>query len=105
MQIRLSQVFGDQVVDPRPALFVFRAAHEGNLESAGFPSSEKAAYGISKAGQIAITRIHQRTFDQNSRPDILVNSCTPGYEATDMTSHLGTLTMEQGEQIVGSFGP
>lgn len=78
-------------------LFV-KAAHEGNLESAGFPSSEKAAYGISKAGQIAMTRIHQRILDENARPDVLVNSCTPGYVATDMTSHLGTLTPEQGAE-------
>ena len=77
----------------------FRAAKEGNLESLGFPITEKAAYGVSKVGMIAATRIHQRLFDQSSRSDILINSCTPGYVATDMTSHLGTLTPEQGLQF------
>lgn len=41
-------------------------------------------------------RIQQREFDKDSRPDLIVNCAHPGYVDTDMTSHKGPLTIEQG---------
>ena len=70
-----------------------RAAQTGAHESLGFGRS---AYGLSKVALIAATRIQQRQFDKDSRDDLIVNSLCPGYVATDMSSHKGRLTPEQG---------
>lgn len=45
----------------------------------------------------ALSRIQQREFDE-TRPndDILVNHVHPGYVDTDMTSHKGPLTIDEG---------
>ena len=67
-----------------------RAAQNGTHEHLGYPNS---AYGTSKAGLNALTRIFQREFNKDPRPDIIVNALCPGY---DMTSHKGFLTPEQG---------
>ena len=61
----------------------------------GWPNS---AYSTSKIGISALTRIQQRNFEADTRQDIVVNSCHPGYVDTDMTSHKGPLTIEQGNQ-------
>lgn len=58
------------------------------------------AYGMSKVGLTALSRIQQRTFNVDPRPDIIVNSMTPGYCKTDMTSNLGNLTPEQGADTI-----
>ncbi|XP_069191088.1 carbonyl reductase [NADPH] 3 isoform X2 [Procambarus clarkii] len=70
-----------------------KKAKDGTYKEAGWPSS---TYVVSKVGVSALTRIQQRTFDVDSRPDLVVNSCHPGYVDTDMTSHTGRLTIEQG---------
>ncbi|KAA0203611.1 hypothetical protein HAZT_HAZT008227, partial [Hyalella azteca] len=57
---------------------------------------KNSAYGASKVGVSALTRIQQRMLDQDPRDDIVVNHCHPGYVDTDMTSHRGVLTVEQG---------
>ena len=49
-------------------------------------------YGISKLGVIAATRIWAR----EEAPTISVNSCCPGYCATDMSSHKGTRSASDG---------
>ena len=54
------------------------------------------AYGFSKVGLTALTRIQQREFNKDSRPDLVVNALCPGYVDTDMSSHKGHLTIEQG---------
>lgn len=69
------------------------AAQNGEHEKLGWPNS---TYKVSKIGVSAMTRIQQREFDQDSRQDIIVNSVHPGYVDTDMTSHKGPLTIEQG---------
>lgn len=46
----------------------------------------------------ALARIHQCTFDSDSREDLAVNSVHPGYVDTDMTSHKGPLTPDQGAE-------
>lgn len=53
---------------------------------------------MSKVGLTALTRIQQRLFNSDARKDIVVNAVCPGYVATDMSSHKGTLTPDQGAQ-------
>lgn len=44
------------------------------------------AYGMSKVGVTAATRVQQRIFDKDPREDIIVNCCCPGLVATNMSS-------------------
>lgn len=69
------------------------AAAEGKHQDLGWADS---AYVASKIGLSALSRIQHRHFVQDSRPDIVLNYCHPGYVDTDMTSHQGPLTVEQG---------
>jgi carbonyl reductase 1 len=55
-----------------------------------------SAYGMSKVGVTALTRIQQRELDKSGKVDIIVTAVHPGYVATDMTSFKGFLTTEQG---------
>ncbi|XP_063908529.1 carbonyl reductase [NADPH] 1-like [Zophobas morio] len=56
-----------------------------------------SAYVVSKVGLSALTKIQQREFDQeNPNRNISVNSVHPGYVDTDMTSHKGPWSIEQG---------
>jgi len=70
-----------------------KAAQDGNWKELGWGSS---TYAMSKVGLSALTRIQQRAFDADPRSDLVVNSCHPGYVDTDMTSHKGPLTIEEG---------
>lgn len=45
------------------------------------------AYGMSKVGVTAATRVQQRLFNKDSREDIIVNACCPGFVSTNMTNH------------------
>lgn len=54
----------------------------------GWPNT---CYGTSKAAVIALTKILAR-----QEPNIMVNACCPGYCATDMSSHRGKKTAEEG---------
>jgi carbonyl reductase 1 len=54
-------------------------------------------YSFSKVMLIGLTRIQQREFDRDrSKDDIVINSCCPGYVATDLNNHSGILTTAQG---------
>jgi NAD(P)-dependent dehydrogenase (short-subunit alcohol dehydrogenase family) len=53
---------------------------------------------VSKVAVSAVTFIQQRAFDADPREDLVVNTVHPGYVDTDMTSHKGPLTIEQGNQ-------
>jgi carbonyl reductase 1 len=56
---------------------------------------------MSKVGLTAITRIHQRMFDkERSQDDIVINALCPGFVDTDMSSHKGHLTPEQGKYLL-----
>ncbi|XP_075987259.1 carbonyl reductase [NADPH] 1-like [Anticarsia gemmatalis] len=67
------------------------AAKEGTqLEDWGHSS-----YSVSKVGVAALSNIQQRLLNDR---DIKVNSVHPGYVDTDMTSHKGPLTTDQGAQ-------
>jgi len=70
-------------------------AKEGTHSKHGFPNS---AYGMSKVGVTALTIIQQRQVDKDGREDIVVNACCPGYVSTDMSSHKGSLTPDQGAE-------
>lgn len=60
----------------------------------GWPST---AYGVSKIGVTLLSRIQQAMIDADTtRNDIIINACCPGYVDTDMTSHKGTKTIDQG---------
>lgn len=83
-----------------------RAAKDGNRKESGFPES---AYRISKAAEIALTLVQARELKSKN---IIVNAvcfwrtqpntapfylqCCPGFVDTDMTSHKGHLTLDQG---------
>jgi len=44
-----------------------------------------SAYGMSKVGVTAFTRVQQRLFDKDSRADIIVNAICPGFVSTNMS--------------------
>ncbi|XP_046392019.1 carbonyl reductase [NADPH] 3-like [Ischnura elegans] len=70
------------------------AAKAGDHFAKGWPNS---TYAVSKVGLSALTRIQQRAFDSDmSRPGIVVNHVHPGYVDTDMTSHKGAISTEEG---------
>lgn len=68
-------------------------AKDGKTEANGWGNS---AYAVSKVGVSALTFIQQKDFDADTRSGIVVNAVHPGYVDTDMTSHKGPLTIEQG---------
>jgi len=70
-------------------------AGQGKHFEAGWPNS---TYVVSKVTLSALTRIQQRKFDENPEQDIVVNSVHPGYVITDMTSHKGEMTVDEGCQ-------
>ncbi|BET02280.1 KR domain [Nesidiocoris tenuis] len=69
------------------------AAKDGTHSEKGWPNS---AYIVSKVAASAISRIYHQRFLKDSREDIVINHVHPGYVDTDMTSHKGPLTVEQG---------
>lgn len=75
-------------------------ARAGTHADAGWPSNVYCAYTVSKVGVSALTRIQHREFLEDAREDIVINHIHPGYVATDMTKHLGPLTVEQGTDAI-----
>ncbi|KAL3288570.1 hypothetical protein HHI36_003009 [Cryptolaemus montrouzieri] len=69
-------------------------AKAGKHQEEGWGNS---AYLVSKVGCSALSFIQQREFD-NEKPfrNISVNAVHPGYVDTDLTSHKGPLTIEEG---------
>lgn len=52
---------------------------------------------VSKVGVSALSIVQQRLFDKESpNRNIAINHVHPGYVDTDMSSHKGPLTIEQG---------
>ncbi|VDK24253.1 unnamed protein product [Anisakis simplex] len=64
---------------------------DGNIKEKGY--LRQSAYGVSKAAMVALSLVQSR---QLKSRNIIVNGCCPGYVDTDMTSHKGPLTIEQG---------
>ena len=56
------------------------------------------SYGVSKILLSALSRIQQREFDSDARKDLVVNHLHPGYVDTDMTSHKGPLSIDEGSR-------
>jgi len=79
-------------------------AEAGTHTSHGWPNS---TYVVSKIGWSALSRIHQREMEGDSRKDIVVNHVHPGYVDTDMTSHKGPLTIDRGAEsaVFGALLP
>jgi len=69
------------------------AAKENKIASLGWMPS---TYGASKVGQTLLCQIQAKQIKSSGIEDVLVNACCPGYVDTDMTSHKGTKTVEQG---------
>lgn len=71
------------------------AVKNGDWEQKGFP---KSAYGMSKIGINLYTMRHLAHRDDIKKKHIQVYAQCPGYVNTDMTSHKGHLTIDQGAQ-------
>ncbi|XP_060062642.1 carbonyl reductase [NADPH] 1-like [Ylistrum balloti] len=73
--------------------------HAGTHGDCGWPTGKlTSGYGVSKIGATVMSFIQQREFLRDSRPDIVVNACCPGYVKTDLTGQLGTKTTDQGAE-------
>ncbi|RUS78415.1 hypothetical protein EGW08_013829 [Elysia chlorotica] len=72
-----------------------QSAQNGTHQAEGFPES---SYGMSKVGVTVMSMIQQREMDKKGADDIVINACCPGYVDTDMTSHKGKLTIDQGAE-------
>ncbi|CAG9836864.1 unnamed protein product [Diabrotica balteata] len=56
-----------------------------------------STYAVSKVGVTALTIIQQKLFDEEQpNRNITINAVHPGYVKTDMTSHKGFLSVEEG---------
>ncbi|XP_014663163.1 PREDICTED: carbonyl reductase [NADPH] 1-like [Priapulus caudatus] len=58
----------------------------------GYPKSH---YSMTKLLLTALSRVQAREL-QNRNQDIVLNACCPGYVSTDMSSHGGTKTIDEG---------
>ena len=68
-------------------------AKAGTHGDHGWPDS---TYVVSKIGWSALSRIQHRMLEDDPRGDIVVTHVHPGYVDTDMSSHKGPLTIEEG---------
>jgi len=71
------------------------SAEAGNHSEKGWPDS---TYVVSKVGLSALTRIQNREVQKSmgSKAGILINHVHPGYVDTDMSSHKGPKTPQEG---------
>ena len=73
------------------------ATKAGEHQVKGWANS---AYGVSKAGVTALARIQQRDYDvAHPGKDVIFSVCCPGYCATDMSSHKGPRSAEEGADV------
>lgn len=70
-----------------------KSTEDGTFKAKGWCSS---TYMASKVGLSALSRIQQREMNKDPREDIAINHVHPGYVDTDMTSHKGPLTPDEG---------
>ena len=70
-----------------------KSTEDGTFKEKGWPSS---TYVVSKIGLSALSRIQNRELQASGKKDIALNHAHPGYVDTDMSSHKGPLTIEQG---------
>lgn len=86
---KVESVSTTQALDELAADFI-TAIQVDKLESSGWP---KSMYGVSKLCETSYTRV---LAEQLKPAGVMVNACCPGYVDTDMTSHRGVKTLEQG---------
>lgn len=67
------------------------AVKNGNLKREDFVQMSMLAYIVSKISMCALTRIQQKQVGRG----ISINSLHPGFVQTDMTKHVGMLTLEE----------
>lgn len=73
----------------------------------GWPSAAYA-YAVSKAGEIASTKVIAMEAEKNGGK-VLISACCPGFVNTDMTKGTGPLTVDEGAKTpvllaLGDFG-
>ncbi|XP_078376614.1 carbonyl reductase [NADPH] 1-like isoform X2 [Oculina patagonica] len=56
------------------------------------------AYGTSKVGVTALSKIHARALTEDPREDILLNACCPGWVRTDMAGPKAPKTIDEGAE-------
>ncbi|KAF7002598.1 hypothetical protein CFC21_018070 [Triticum aestivum] len=61
------------------------------IEAHGWPTGGSSAYKVAKAALNAYTRILAKRF-----PAMRINCLTPGFVKSDMSMHMGELTLEEG---------
>ncbi|XP_038079338.1 carbonyl reductase [NADPH] 1-like [Patiria miniata] len=95
LQTRFQAVKTEQDVENLMREFV-ELANAGNHGSKGWPNS---AYATTKMGVVALTKVQAADIAKdNTKEDVLMICCCPGYVATDMSSHKGHLTIDQGAE-------
>lgn len=67
----------------------------GDHTSKGWPTT---AYGVSKVGMTAFTKVLARELSSAGQNDILVNACCPGWVRTDMAGYNATLSPDEGAE-------
>lgn len=73
----------------------FTSAVANGTHKAEWPS---AAYSVSKAGVIGMTKTFAEEANSGSDKKVWINCCCPGYVNTDMTKGRGVKTPDQGAQ-------
>ena len=68
---------------------------DGKHTEKGWPNT---AYGTSKVGMTALTKVHAREMVKLGNEDILVNACCPGWVRTDMAGYNATLSPDEGAE-------
>ena len=76
------------------AEFVSDVAVANHLEK-GWPNT---AYGMSKIGVTALTKVHAREMAASSKEDVLINACCPGWVRTDMAGPKAPLSPDEGAE-------
>ncbi|CAH8600612.1 unnamed protein product [Heterobilharzia americana] len=96
---KLSNELYEKIVGPmnlselRTLMLEFvKCAEDGTHSAKGWPST---AYGVSKIGLTKASFIFGDMLKDDCRK-IIMNSCCPGYVDTDMTSHKGVKTTDEG---------
>jgi NAD(P)-dependent dehydrogenase (short-subunit alcohol dehydrogenase family) len=56
------------------------------------------AYGMSKVGVTALTKVHALEIAASGREDVLINSCCPGWVRTDMAGDKAPLSPNEGAE-------
>lgn len=67
----------------------------GNHEAKGWPTT---AYGVSKVGTTAFTKVIARELSSGGHTDILANACCPGWVRTDMAGYNALKSPDEGAE-------